>query len=65
VDEEIFAAIIRGDETVALIVVEPLNRSLGHYLSPPFFLWAFSQQKGYPPHRGVALHSCYKPTFFY
>jgi hypothetical protein len=27
VDEEIFAAIIRGDETVALIVVEPLIRN--------------------------------------
>jgi len=30
VDEEVFATLIRGDEAVALLVAEPLNRSLGH-----------------------------------
>src|ERR687897_827479 len=36
VHEEVFATIVRGDKAVALLVVEPLNRSLGHVPSPPF-----------------------------
>src|SRR4028119_795208 len=36
-DEEVFATLVRGDKAVTLIVVEPLNRSLGHKQSPPFF----------------------------
>jgi hypothetical protein len=34
--EEVLAALVRGDEAVALIVAEPLNRSLSHTWSPPF-----------------------------
>src|SRR5829696_5602202 len=30
--EEFFATLIRGDKAVALLVVEPLDRSLGHML---------------------------------
>src|ERR687898_1946294 len=36
VHEEVFATLVRGDKAVALLVVEPLNRSLGHVPSPPF-----------------------------
>jgi hypothetical protein len=32
VHEEVFATFVRGDEAVALLVVEPLDRSLGHVL---------------------------------
>src|ERR687890_95638 len=32
VHEEVFATLIRGDKAVALLVVEPLHRSLGHML---------------------------------
>src|SRR5215204_224234 len=30
--EEVIATLIRGDEAVALLVIEPLDRSLGHML---------------------------------
>src|SRR5215213_10328319 len=30
--EEVLATLVRGDKAVALLVVEPLNRSLGHML---------------------------------
>ena len=36
--EEVFATIIRGDEAVALLAIEPLNRSLGHVLKPTFLV---------------------------
>jgi hypothetical protein len=36
VNEEILATLVGGDEAVALLVVEPLYRSLGHIWSPPF-----------------------------
>src|SRR5215211_5755065 len=45
VNEEVLATLIRGDEAVALIVVEPLYRSLGHGWSPPFSVGAPPQQK--------------------
>src|SRR5918993_1434648 len=40
VNEEIITALVGGDEAVALIVVEPLYRSLGHIWSPPFSVGA-------------------------
>src|ERR671921_323920 len=45
VHEEVLATLVRGDEPVAFIVVEPLYRSLGHTWSPPFFTGAPPQQK--------------------
>src|SRR5215218_8246717 len=36
VHEEILTTLVGGDEAVALIIVEPLYRSLGHIWSPPF-----------------------------
>jgi hypothetical protein len=48
VHEEILATVIRGDKAVALLVVEPLNRSLGHILEPTSLLsWAPPNKK--PP----------------
>jgi hypothetical protein len=38
VNEEIVATLIRADKAVAFIVVEPLNRSLGHMLEPTFLV---------------------------
>src|SRR5215207_10866979 len=40
VHEEVLATLIRGDEAVALLVTEPLYRSLGHIWSPPFSVGA-------------------------
>jgi hypothetical protein len=66
VHEEVIASLIRLDEAVALLAVEPLDRSLGHepearlsFLGPP------CNKKAAPSLRWAALHSCYKPTFFY
>ena len=36
VNEEVFATLIWGDKAVALLVVEPLDRSLGHVPKPAF-----------------------------
>src|SRR5215213_8051663 len=36
VDEEILAPIIRRDKAVALLIAEPLHRSLGHAVAPTF-----------------------------
>src|ERR687889_716285 len=36
VHEEVLAPIVRVDEAVALLVTEPLYRSLGHILEPAF-----------------------------
>jgi hypothetical protein len=41
VHEEILASITRGDKAVALLVVEPLDRSLGHVLEPTFLSLGF------------------------
>jgi hypothetical protein len=55
--EEVFAPIIRGDEAVAFLVVEPLDRSLGHFaLAHLSVLSGLAQQKGHPQ-RGMALHT--------
>src|SRR5215211_1115618 len=45
VHEEILATLVRSDEAVALLVIEPLYRSLGHFWNPPFFSGAPLQQK--------------------
>src|SRR5215213_9269187 len=38
VHEDIFTTIFWGDEAIALLFVEPLDRSLGHVLKNPTFL---------------------------
>src|ERR671913_389585 len=40
VHEEILATLVRRDEAVALLIAEPLYRSLGHVWSPPFSVGA-------------------------
>src|SRR5918995_461351 len=45
VHEEILTTLVGGDEAVALLVAEPLYRSLGHIWSPPFSVGAPLQQK--------------------
>src|SRR5215217_7880166 len=42
-NEEVVSSIVRGDEAVALLLVEPLDHSLGHVSRPPFFTWAPSK----------------------
>jgi hypothetical protein len=34
--ERVISSIVGGDEAVALLIVEPLGRSLGHVLEPAF-----------------------------
>src|SRR5918993_4988421 len=46
--EEVFATLIRGDEAVALVLVEPLDRSLRHILKPPFLVPGAYQIKSRP-----------------
>src|ERR671921_563911 len=43
--EEVFATLIRGDKAVALILVEPLDCSLGHILKPTFLYSGLAQTK--------------------
>src|SRR5215204_7770846 len=57
VHEKVLATLIRGDEAVALLVVEPLYRSLGHIWSPPSSSGAPPQQKSRSSHLRAALHS--------
>jgi hypothetical protein len=39
VHENVLATLLRSDEAVAFIIVEPLYRSLGHILEPTFLYW--------------------------
>jgi hypothetical protein len=39
VHEEILATLVGGDEAVALLVVEPLYRTLGNMPEPTFLSW--------------------------
>src|SRR5215212_1370337 len=39
VHEEIITPVVGRDEAVALFVIEPLYRSLGHILEPTFLYW--------------------------
>jgi hypothetical protein len=43
VHEEVIASVVGGDKAVALLVAEPLDRSLGHVQEPAFL------SLGYPP----------------
>src|SRR5215204_3513588 len=65
VHEEILATLVGGDEAVALIIVEPLYRSLGHIWSPPFSLGAPPQQKSRSSRRGRRFSLTIKPTSIY
>jgi hypothetical protein len=60
-DEDVFAPAERGDEAVALLLVEPLYLPLRYVLSPPFFAEALPQQKSRPLLLGGALAET-KPT---
>src|SRR5215207_703828 len=64
VNKEIITALVGGDEAVALIVAEPLYRSLGHIWSPPFSVGAPLQQKAAPLVEGGASLTI-KPTSIY
>src|SRR4028119_493571 len=59
-DEEVVATLVRGDKAVALIVVEPLNRSLGHMLEPAFLSWGSTAIKK-PPHLSGGASLTIKP----
>src|SRR5919112_3243069 len=48
VHEEVFATIIGGDKAVAPLLAEPLDRSLGHILKPPFLVAGAYQIKSRP-----------------
>src|SRR5215210_4886374 len=61
VHEEVFATLVRGDEAVAFILIEPLDRSLGHTRNSTFLSRVSSQQNGRSSTCRTALHSCYKP----
>src|SRR5919107_6034551 len=65
VHEEVLATLVRGDEAVAFIIVEPLYRSLGHIWSPPFFTGAPPQQKSRSSRRGRRFSLTIKPTSIY
>src|SRR5215210_8129384 len=59
VNEKVLAAVIGSDKTVALLVVEPLDRSLRHASSPAFLFWALQQQS--PPSSAPAIYQALKP----
>src|SRR5215203_5539817 len=64
VNEEIITALVGGDEAVALLVAEPLYRSLGHIWSPPFvFLGLHCNKNAAPLVEGGASFTI-KPTSF-
>src|SRR5215217_9023743 len=65
VNEEILTPVVRGDEAVALLVAEPLHRSLGHFWDPPFVSWGPAPTKKPPLIFRAALPSKTKPTFYY
>src|SRR5829696_2917200 len=54
VHEEVLATLVRGDKAVALLVVEPLHRSLGHILKPAFLFSGLQQTKSRPSWLGGA-----------
>jgi hypothetical protein len=63
VDENVPAPVVRGDEALALLLVEVANRSLGHMLEP-FSSEASLQQKATLFSLGGASIKT-KPTFYY
>src|SRR5215203_7097891 len=55
VHEEVFATLIGGDKAVALVLVEPLDRSFwGHVSSPPFLFLGPTNKKSRPETAGGA-----------
>src|SRR3712207_1339865 len=65
VHEEVRASVVRGDKAVALLVAEPLHRSLGHFWDPPFVSWGPAPTKKPPRNVRAALPSKTKPTCYY
>src|ERR687890_844703 len=66
VHEEILAALVRADEAVAFVIVEPLYRSLGHILEPTFLSWGSTAiKKPLLSHRGRRFSLTIKPTSIY
>src|SRR5829696_4942473 len=55
VHEEVLTPVVWGDEAVALLVAEPLYRSLGHIPEPTFHVPGLHKRKSHPLHHGVAL----------
>src|SRR5215216_212364 len=62
VNEEVVSSLVRGDEAVALLAIEPLYRSLGHVMKPTFLYLGLHNNKRRPTCR-AALQRYYKPTF--
>jgi hypothetical protein len=56
VDENVPAPVVRGDEAVALLPAEPLDRSLDHMLEPAFLFWGSTATKKPPLSNGRRLH---------
>src|SRR5215212_2206590 len=48
--EEVLTLLVGRDEAVALILTEPLNRSLGHFWDPPFVFLGSRTNKKAAPH---------------
>src|SRR5829696_9686354 len=59
VHEKVLAAVIGSYKTVALLVVEPLDRTLRHAPSPAFLSWALQQQSH--PSSAPAIYQALKP----
>src|ERR671920_1844850 len=66
VHEEVLATLVRSDEAVAFIIVEPLYRSLGHIPEPTFLSWGSTAiKKPLLSHRGRRFSLTIKPTSIY
>src|SRR5215217_2409341 len=63
VHEEILTPVVGRDEAVALILAEPLNRSLGHFWDPPFLFLGLHRNKKAAPSFRAALPSKQNPAF--
>src|SRR5829696_7439053 len=64
VHEEVLTTVVRGDEAVALLVTEPLYRSLGHILEPTFRIPGPQQTEKPPSNSGWRSVYC-RPTLSY
>jgi hypothetical protein len=63
--KDVLATLVGGDEAVAFIIVESLDRSLGHIWSAPFSLGAPLQQKCRSSHIEGGASLTIKPTSIY
>src|SRR5215208_7139871 len=59
--EEVLTLLVGRDEAVALILTEPLNRSLGHLWDPPFVFWGPAPTKSRPVSSGRRFHQKQNP----